>query len=189
MQNAGVTLAIIIDNVPDSTHESTALFAMSGDGKDDIEIPAVFLFSQEGRFLTDAYLDKPEMSVTVGELKALKAQYEDVCDDGNCETVLETPNVSNDKESFEHLKKVLSQLATQFELSLSNDDQKSCSDESKDVVFIKDKYTSEDGSIEGPPSCSVKSDTNNSEQASKPVVKDDSEDKEDKSDKKAEDGF
>ncbi|KAF9417617.1 hypothetical protein HW555_005324 [Spodoptera exigua] len=49
MQNAGVTLAIIFDNIPDSTHESTALFAMSGDGKDDIEIPAVFLFSQEAR--------------------------------------------------------------------------------------------------------------------------------------------
>ncbi|XP_022832511.1 ER degradation-enhancing alpha-mannosidase-like protein 3 [Spodoptera litura] len=189
MQNAGVNLAIIIDNVPDSTHESTALFAMSGDGKDDIEIPAVFLFSQEGRFLTDAYLDKPEMSVIVGELKALKAQHEDLCEDGNCETVLETPNVSNDKESFEHLKKVLSQLATQFELSLSNDDQKTCSDESKDVVLSKDKYGSEDGSVEGPPSCSAKSDTNNLKQASNPVDKENAEDEENKSDEKAEDGF
>ncbi|KAF9417618.1 hypothetical protein HW555_005325 [Spodoptera exigua] len=119
----------------------------------------------------------------------MKAQYEDVCDEGNCETVLETPNVSNDKVSFEHLKKVLSQLATQFELSLSNDEQKTCSDESEDVVSTKDKQSSEDGSIEGPPSCSAKIDTNNSKESSKPVVKDNVEDIENKSDKKTEDGF
>lgn len=157
MQAAGVSLAIIIDNIPDSTHESTALFAMSGDGKEDIDIPAVFLFSQEGRILTDAYTAKPDLTVTVGELKAMKAHFENTCDDGNCETVLETPNVSNDKESFDHLKKVLSQLAAQFELSLSHEEQKI--EESANVIISKNKYISEDGNLEGPPdTCTTKTD-------------------------------
>lgn len=147
MQTAGVTLAIILDNVPDSTHESTALFAMSGDGKDEIDIPAVFLFSQEGRYLTEAYEEKPDLIVTVSELKALKSNYENSCDDGKCETVLQTPGVANDKESFDHLKKVLSQLAAQFELSLSSDDQKTCGEESEDV-FSKTKDSSEDKNTE-----------------------------------------
>lgn len=147
MQTAGVTLAIILDNVPDSTHESTALFAMSGDGKDEIDIPAVFLFSQEGRYLTEAFEEKPDLVVTVSELKALKSNYENSCDDGKCETVLQTPGVANDKESFDHLKKVLSQLAAQFELSLSSDDQKTCGEESEDV-FSKTKDASEEKNTE-----------------------------------------
>lgn len=161
IQDAGVDLAIILDNVPDSTHESTALFAMSGDGKDDIEIPAVFLFSQEGRYLTEAVLAKPDLTVTVGELKSLKRQFENSCDDGNCETVLETQGVPADKESFDHLKKVLSQLVAQFELSLSSEETttpKSCGDESEEISILKDKYVSEETKIDGSMNvCAVRS--------------------------------
>ncbi|KAJ8737528.1 hypothetical protein PYW08_000123 [Mythimna loreyi] len=163
MQTAGATLAIILDNVPDSTHESTALFAMSGDGKEDIDIPAVFLFSQEGRYLTDAFLTKPDLTVTVGELKAMKSHFENTCDGGNCETVLETPSDTSDKESFDHLKKVLSQLAAQFELSLSHEEQKA-NEESDNVIISKSKYISEDGNLEGPPNaCTAKTDTDSNE--------------------------
>ncbi|KAM3968804.1 ER degradation enhancer, mannosidase alpha-like 2 [Aphomia sociella] len=160
MQAAGVKLAVIIDNVPDSTYENTALFAMSGDGKDDIKIPAVFLFSQEGQYLLEMYNAKPDLIVTVGELKSLKRQYENNCEDGNCETVLDAPGISSDKENFDHLKKVLSQLVTQFELTLSNEDQtihRSCSEESVDDVYLsKDTFVSKEN-IEGPPNvCVVK---------------------------------
>lgn len=188
MQNAGVSLAIILDNVVDSTHESTALFAMSGDGKDDIEIPAVFLFSQEGRYLTDSFSENPDLMVTVGELKAMKAQYENSCDGGNCETVIETPAVPNDKESFEHLKKVLSQLAAQFELSLSNEDHKTCSEESDDVIISKGKYSSEDANVEGPPTDGpAKSEPEETKADSIAIVKDGSE--ENRSGSVAVDGF
>lgn len=163
MQGAGIKLAIIIDNVPDSTQENTALFAMSGDGKDDIEIPAVFLFSQEGQHLTDALKVNPELVVVIGELKSLKREQDapSECTDGNCEAVLEAPSdAAADKESFDHLKKVLSQLVAQFELSLSSDDhsQKTCSDETVEDVYIsKNKFVNEDNRIEGPPNvCSVK---------------------------------
>nr|XP_021187519.2 ER degradation-enhancing alpha-mannosidase-like protein 3 [Helicoverpa armigera] len=188
MQAAGVTLAIILDNVPDSTHESTALFAMSGDGNDDIEIPAVFLFSQEGRFLTDTFLAKPELTVTVGELKTLKATYENTCEDGNCETVIQAPNVPDDKETFDHLKNVLSQLAAQFELSLSNDDQKTCGDESENVIITKGKYSTEEGKLEGPPNvCSAKSEIKISKDETVASVKEVT--KETKSDKIVKDDF
>lgn len=159
MQKAGVTLAIILDNVPDSTHESTALFAMSGDGKDDIEIPAVFLFSQEGRYLTESLLENPNLVITVGDHKFLKRQMDNNCDDGNCEAVLETQGVPADKESFDHLKKVLSQLVAQFELSLSNDENnspKSCTEETDEVNILKDKYVSEEVKVEGV--CTTKED-------------------------------
>ncbi|XP_041986540.1 ER degradation-enhancing alpha-mannosidase-like protein 3 [Aricia agestis] len=119
MQDAGVKLAIIIDNVRDSSYTTTALFAMSGNGKDDIEIPAAFLFAQEGDYLKAAMEDEPDIIVTIGELKHMKQESD--CKDGKCETVLETNMVPSGKESFEELKKVLSQLASQFDLSVSID--------------------------------------------------------------------
>ncbi|XP_004929872.2 ER degradation-enhancing alpha-mannosidase-like protein 3 [Bombyx mori] len=140
MQKAGVKLAIIIDNIPDSTHETTALFAMSGDGNDDIEIPAVFLFSKEGEYLSNALKNNPELTVTVGELKNLKKHYDNSCDEGGCEAVVDSQNLPADKESFDHLKKVLSQLVAQFELSLSNEEgntQNSCAEEIAESIHLE----------------------------------------------------
>ena len=39
---------LVPDNNPDSSMDNTMLFAMSGDGKRDVTIPMVFLFSREG---------------------------------------------------------------------------------------------------------------------------------------------
>lgn len=143
LQDAGAKLAIVLDNVPDSTYESTALFAMSGDGKHDIGIPAVFLFSREGDYLTDTLKSNPDLKLTVGELKSLKRVHENTCDDKDCAPVLDTKGVG-DKKSFDHLKQVLRQLVTQFELSLSNDDPgyKTCGDnpETLSTYFVKDKF-------------------------------------------------
>lgn len=147
MQEAGAKFAIIMDNVKDSSHETTALFAMSGDGKDDIEIPAVFLFSREAMYLTDALNQDPELIVTVGDLRSLKQQFEGGCDNGNCEPVTDAPTLPSDRESFDHLKKVLSQLVAQFELSLSSEDsaQKTCSEEPQDLFVSKDnEFVNED---------------------------------------------
>ncbi|KAI5641340.1 glycosyl hydrolase family 47 domain-containing protein [Phthorimaea operculella] len=162
IQAAGAKLAVILDNIPDSTYENTALFAMSGDGKDDINIPAVFLFTVEGNFLTEAFEANPKMTILVGELKSLKREYENVCEE-NCETVLETPSaLASDKESFDHLKKVLGQLVAQFELSLSNEEavmQKTCSDDNDSVFISKDTSFPNEESRKGEARtvCSVKS--------------------------------
>lgn len=150
MQTAGARVAIIVDNVPESTADNMALFAMSGDGRDDIEIPAVFLFSQEGQYLKDSVKEDPGLGVTVGELKSIKVDYGNICEDETCELFEGTlePTIQ-DKESFDHLKKVLSQLVAQFELSLSNEEsalQKSeCKEEiiEGDVHIIDDEFTNE----------------------------------------------
>lgn len=135
LQEAGATLAIIIDNLPDSTSDNSAIFAMSGDGKDDIDIPAVFLFASEAALLKEALTAEPELLITVGDLLSLRRQYDNSCAEGQCDTSLQVPaQATNDKETFDHLKKVLSHIVTQFELTLSNDDTttstpKSCTDD------------------------------------------------------------
>lgn len=149
MQVAGVKLAIVMDNVPDSTHESAAIFAMSGDGKDDITIPAAFLFSQEGAYLAEQLQNDPNTVVVVGELKSMRREFENVCDEGTCDATVDGNTVSapsNDKESFDHLKKVLSKLVAQFELSLSNDEpvQKTCGEgTAPDIYLAQNKFLNE----------------------------------------------
>lgn len=150
IQEAGATFAVILDNVKDSSYENTVLFAMSGDGKDDIEIPAVFLFYQEGAYLTEALKENPELIMTVGELKSMKYQFENSCDNGNCDPITNAQSIPADRESFVHLKKVLSQLVAQFELSLSNEEpiqSKSCSEDNLDLQVSKDKFVNEDRSV------------------------------------------
>ncbi|XP_037977971.2 ER degradation-enhancing alpha-mannosidase-like protein 3 isoform X1 [Plutella xylostella] len=118
---AGAALAIITDNVPGSSSEHTALFAMSGDGRDDIDIPAVFLFSEEARVLLEAMEEDPALQVEVGELATLRR--DEPCRGASCRAELPAPAApAQDPESFDHLKKVLSQLVAQFELSVTGED-------------------------------------------------------------------
>lgn len=145
IQEAGGTLAIILDNVKDSSHETTALFAMSGDGKDDIEIPAVFLFTLEGEYLKQAIAENPNVVVTIGELKSIKKQHEVGCDNDNCEIITNPAAVESDNASYEHLKKVLGQLVSQIEMSLTNEEpSKTCSEEIQHVQVSKDKFVNEE---------------------------------------------
>ena len=45
------------DNTPGLSSSTAPLFAMSGDGRDDVHIPMVFLFKQEAEQLMD-YIEK-----------------------------------------------------------------------------------------------------------------------------------
>lgn len=155
MQAAGAELAIILDNIEDSSHETTAIFAMSGDGKDDITIPAVFLFSRESIYLLEHWRLDDKLAVVVGELKSMKRDFEECA--GNCEAVLDAGAVSpapspTDKESFVHLKNVLSQLVAQFELAGTNentDTVKSCDETVPDAYLSQNRFINEKGA-EGP---------------------------------------
>lgn len=49
--NAGAKAVIIFDNVPGTSIYSQPLFALSGDGKDDVKIPTCFLFTTEANQL------------------------------------------------------------------------------------------------------------------------------------------
>lgn len=63
-QKAGAAAVIIIDNVPDTSADDQPMFAMSGDGVDDVKIPVVFLYSREGHSLKKAIADNPDLQVT-----------------------------------------------------------------------------------------------------------------------------
>ncbi|KOB66969.1 alpha-1,2-Mannosidase [Operophtera brumata] len=165
MQAAGVELAIVLDNIEDSSHENTAIFAMSGDGKDDITIPAVFLFSRESAYLFEQWKSSDELTVIIGELNSMKHEFETECA-GNCEAASDmTAAASADKESFVHLKKILSQLVTQFELTGTNENshtEKSCEETVPDAYLSQNRFINEKGA-EGPIQkssnvCAIKSD-------------------------------
>jgi hypothetical protein len=52
------------------------MFAMSGDGTDDVTIPVVFLFYQDASDLMDAMYNNPALEVTVTDLRAVQQQRE-----------------------------------------------------------------------------------------------------------------
>lgn len=64
-QTEGAVAMIVIDNVPDTSAENQPMFAMSGDGTDDVLIPVVFLFSTDGETLKKAIADNPELEVRI----------------------------------------------------------------------------------------------------------------------------
>lgn len=52
----------VVDNIPGSSADQP-MFAMSGDGVDDVKIPCVFLYSREKDILTKALTENPELEV------------------------------------------------------------------------------------------------------------------------------
>lgn len=62
-QQAGAVAVIVIDNVPGSSAQDQPMFAMSGDGKDDVKIPVVFIFTEDAKTLEKAYKSNPELEV------------------------------------------------------------------------------------------------------------------------------
>lgn len=69
VQKAGALGAIIIDNVPGTSAATSPMFSMSGDGTNDVTIPAVFLFTQEASKLLLALSKDPTIQVTLSEYK------------------------------------------------------------------------------------------------------------------------
>lgn len=55
-----------LDNTETSSSETQALFAMSGDGKDGVKIPLVFLFHTEAKKLLAAVKESKHMRVYMG---------------------------------------------------------------------------------------------------------------------------
>lgn len=53
----------MIDNIPGSNSDEQPMFAMSGDGVDDVKIPSVFLYSREKQVLMRAIANNPDLEV------------------------------------------------------------------------------------------------------------------------------
>lgn len=60
---AGAWAVIVVDNAAESTSKDQPIFAMSGDGKDDVTISVVFLYKLEGDVLAEAHRRNPTMEV------------------------------------------------------------------------------------------------------------------------------
>ncbi|XP_017777987.1 PREDICTED: ER degradation-enhancing alpha-mannosidase-like protein 3 [Nicrophorus vespilloides] len=69
VQKLGAIGAIIIDNTPSSSAHTSPMFSMSGDGTDDVKIPAVFLFTQEASKLLLSISKDSTLDLTLSELK------------------------------------------------------------------------------------------------------------------------
>lgn len=67
VENAGGIGVIIIDNADDTSYSTSPLFAMSGDGVQDVKIPSVFLFGKEGNDLLWNLRSYQDMIVYLGD--------------------------------------------------------------------------------------------------------------------------
>ncbi|XP_055594494.1 ER degradation-enhancing alpha-mannosidase-like protein 3 [Uranotaenia lowii] len=65
VQSAGAIAAIVYDNTPNTSIDNQQMFAMSGDGRDDVKIPVVFLFTREAEILKTAISIQSDIEVTL----------------------------------------------------------------------------------------------------------------------------
>lgn len=63
VQKAGAVGAIIVDDVPGTSAQTSPMFSMSGDGTNDVKIPTVFLFNKDASKLITALTRDPTMLV------------------------------------------------------------------------------------------------------------------------------
>lgn len=67
LESLGGIGGIVLDNTPGTSASSSPMFAMSGDGTDDVNIPLVFLFAGDAEILLKALQDNPDLEVTLGD--------------------------------------------------------------------------------------------------------------------------
>ncbi|XP_058445795.1 ER degradation-enhancing alpha-mannosidase-like protein 3 [Malaya genurostris] len=68
VQAGGAMAAIVYDNTPNTSIDNQQMFAMSGDGTDDVKIPVVFLFTKEAEVLIAAIKGDPDLEITLRPL-------------------------------------------------------------------------------------------------------------------------
>ncbi|KAI8123543.1 ER degradation-enhancing alpha-mannosidase-like protein 3 [Lucilia cuprina] len=71
-QKSGALALIVCDNVPGSSGETQPMFAMSGDGNNDVKIPVVFMYSQEFTKLSTVMQRKPQLKVRLMQMIEFK---------------------------------------------------------------------------------------------------------------------
>ena len=67
LQSLGALGGIVMDNTEGTAAATSPLFAMSGDGVDDVQIPMVFLFMEEAKLLMKLFAGEKDMRVTLEE--------------------------------------------------------------------------------------------------------------------------
>lgn len=67
LEALGAVGGIVLDNTLGTSAKSSPMFAMSGDGTDDVNIPLVFLFSGDAEVLLKALDDHPGLEVVLSD--------------------------------------------------------------------------------------------------------------------------
>lgn len=92
IQKAGAVAGIVIDHTVGSSVTKSTMFAMSGDGVDDVTIPMAFLFYDDAVRLLEAVRKNPELFVTLSSIAALE-EFSDTKDPfKGTEVTLEPPS-------------------------------------------------------------------------------------------------
>lgn len=83
LEALGAIGGIVLDNTPGTSATSSPMFAMSGDGTNDVSIPLVFLFSGDAEVLLKALQDNPDLEVVLSDyVEKGKGSVEEVEVDG-----------------------------------------------------------------------------------------------------------
>ena len=77
LQGLGAVGGIVMDNTEGTAAATSPLFAMSGDGVDDIKIPMVFLFMEEAKLLMQIMAKDQNLKVTLEELPDKEGESEE----------------------------------------------------------------------------------------------------------------
>jgi len=125
IQSLGAIGGIVLDNAEGTSAASSPLFAMSGDGTDDINIPLIFLFSEEAKIFMKALHDNLKLVVTLREkpeaeqsdfVKGPAAPDDELDDDDDAE-IFKSPvhaflskNKNNDAQQSEDPDSILIQV-------------------------------------------------------------------------------
>lgn len=71
IQKAGAVAGIVIDHTVGTSVTKSTMFAMSGDGVDDVKIPMAFLFYDDAVRLLEAVRTNPDIDITLSSFAAL----------------------------------------------------------------------------------------------------------------------
>lgn len=72
IQKAGAVAGIVIDHTVGTSVTKSTMFAMSGDGNDDVTIPMAFLFYDDAVRLLEAVRRNPDIDITLSSFAALE---------------------------------------------------------------------------------------------------------------------
>ena len=67
LEALGAVGGIVLDNTPGTSAKTSPMFAMSGDGTDDVSIPLVFLFSADAELLLNALDKHPDLEAVLSD--------------------------------------------------------------------------------------------------------------------------
>ncbi|CAG0883021.1 unnamed protein product [Darwinula stevensoni] len=101
VEKAGAIGGIVVDNVSGTSSATSPMFAMSGDGTNDVNIPLLFLFETEGQKLLSAIAHSSSLEVMLSaklpHLSAKKETVKELVVDQDAAAIGEIPGPAEDK--------------------------------------------------------------------------------------------